>query len=558
MVWRPTDAGPRNIRELYHWVRRELVSVGQEVGNGGGPGVDDHDDLTNVTPNQHHNQVHDFLGSDHSNIPATFPPEEHDLDTHGDVDIDSPTNGEQLVFRDGQWENVALDPLAEKPAGEPIVIIAHGQSNVFGSFEPPRSEGGTGGGLTPGLIVSNPRVFYWQSAGTYSVPTDWEWQTVDPYGAEHPDFQGPFRLLSWQGHAQDGRAGMAYVMADMLQKVTGRDVYVYQYGAGGVSIDSWLTTGTGARGVIENNYGAVAKATPEIDNRPADIVIWMHGEANTTDRDIDTYADNVETIRNWFEADGYAEAEKTQWVVYDINEAYDAERETANSNGREHVRAGIARLGNFAHHVVSDGIPDVGDDVHYTADAHIPLGLNGAAKILAGPVTGREQQSYWYINSSGRLSPVGGLSLDLIVGDIRARDDLGGTGSANLSVNQNGKLIRDVAVTTLSATITTDNSWSTVSTVPVTAARWFKAFIKSERVDDPVNNPDYYLGEFNGLVYLDGNGDCVADEDRISEVGRTQLNFRLQPSGSDVLVQVRGRNNQDWSWELDITEGGYL
>jgi hypothetical protein len=463
-----------------------------------------------------------------------------------------------LVFRDGQWANVALNPLAEKPAGEPIVIIASGQSNVFGSLEAPSDAGGAGGGLTPGLVTANPRVFYWQSTGGNDTPANFAWETVDPYGPERADFTGAFRLLNWQGHAQDGRAGMAWVMADHLQKITGRDVYVYQQGSGGVSIDSWLTTGTGTRGTIENNYGAVAKATPEINNRPADIVIWMHGEANTTDRDIDAYADNVLTIRDWFEGDGYAERNKTQWVIYDIAEPYDDEREALNSNGREHVRRGADLLGNYSHHVDSDGIPDVGDDVHYTADSHIPLGLNGASKILAGPVTGKTPHNYWYINSSGRLSPAGGLSLDLIVGDIRARDDLGGTGSANLSVNQNGKLIRDVAVTTLSATITTDNSWSTVSTVPVTAARWFKAFIKAERTDDPVNNPDYYLGEFNGLVYLDDNGDCVADEDRISEVGRTQLNFRLQPSGSDVLVQVRGRNNQDWSWELDITEGGYL
>lgn len=44
MVWRPTNAGPRNLRELYHWVHGQFVSVGEQV-NGGG-GVGDHPSLT--------------------------------------------------------------------------------------------------------------------------------------------------------------------------------------------------------------------------------------------------------------------------------------------------------------------------------------------------------------------------------------------------------------------------------------------------------------------------------------------------------------------------------
>ena len=78
-LWKPTNAGPDNIRSLYHWVHKQLVDVGALVGDeGGGPGeppghVHDHDNLINVTPDQHHNQVHALYGGDHSDVSTATP-----------------------------------------------------------------------------------------------------------------------------------------------------------------------------------------------------------------------------------------------------------------------------------------------------------------------------------------------------------------------------------------------------------------------------------------------------------------------------------------------------
>lgn len=32
MAWRPTQAGPRNIRELFHWITKQFTDVGELVG----------------------------------------------------------------------------------------------------------------------------------------------------------------------------------------------------------------------------------------------------------------------------------------------------------------------------------------------------------------------------------------------------------------------------------------------------------------------------------------------------------------------------------------------
>ena len=75
-MWKPDNAGPRNIRELYHWVHGQFVSLAKQVGDVGGetPGhTHSHTTLTNVTPNQHHNQAHLFYGPDHTDVDTTNP-----------------------------------------------------------------------------------------------------------------------------------------------------------------------------------------------------------------------------------------------------------------------------------------------------------------------------------------------------------------------------------------------------------------------------------------------------------------------------------------------------
>lgn len=67
MAWQPDRAGPKDIRSLYHWVWGQLNNVGKIIDEGGG-GTTLHEDLTDVTPDQHHAQAHAHNGSDGSGL----------------------------------------------------------------------------------------------------------------------------------------------------------------------------------------------------------------------------------------------------------------------------------------------------------------------------------------------------------------------------------------------------------------------------------------------------------------------------------------------------------
>lgn len=76
MVWKPKPAGPKDLREMFHWVYAQLQSLSKQVGDIGGenPGhTHNHATLTNVTPNQHHNQAHLFYGPDHTDVDTANP-----------------------------------------------------------------------------------------------------------------------------------------------------------------------------------------------------------------------------------------------------------------------------------------------------------------------------------------------------------------------------------------------------------------------------------------------------------------------------------------------------
>ena len=78
MAYSPKPAGPRNLREFFHYLWHNLSEIGDNLGDEGGtlppdPAPDPghqhwHDNLINVLPDQHHNQVHALWGPDHSDV----------------------------------------------------------------------------------------------------------------------------------------------------------------------------------------------------------------------------------------------------------------------------------------------------------------------------------------------------------------------------------------------------------------------------------------------------------------------------------------------------------
>lgn len=88
MAYKPKPGAPRNLREMFHYLWGELKSIESE-GGGGLPGVTDHDDLTNVTPDQHHDQAHLLSGPDHTDV--------------SDV---TPTEGQIMGYESGLWKPI--------------------------------------------------------------------------------------------------------------------------------------------------------------------------------------------------------------------------------------------------------------------------------------------------------------------------------------------------------------------------------------------------------------------------------------------------------------------
>ncbi len=121
MSYRPKPAGPKTLKSFFHYLWRELTSIGDQLGDEGGtlppdpvptPGHQHwHDNLVNVLPDQHHNEI-------------------HSLGSHDDVDLitHQPLKEGQSIWYDGktgQWINRGV--LAE---AFPTGLVDGGEMNI--------------------------------------------------------------------------------------------------------------------------------------------------------------------------------------------------------------------------------------------------------------------------------------------------------------------------------------------------------------------------------------------------------------------------------------------
>jgi hypothetical protein len=114
--------------------------------------------------------------------------------------------------------------LFSKPAGEPIVIFATGQSEMYGLHTAD----------TP--LYRNDRVFVYSPATALTGTR--AWRVADPTA---PSLTGdvPNNFTVFTGYTQGGRGNIAIAMAQRLQEQTGRDVYVYMVVMSGAAITQW-------------------------------------------------------------------------------------------------------------------------------------------------------------------------------------------------------------------------------------------------------------------------------------------------------------------------------
>ena len=101
---------------------------------------------------------------------------------------------------------------------------------------------------------------------------------------------------------------------------------------------------------------------------------------------------------------------------------------------------------------------------------------------------------------------------------------------------------------------TTDNDWTDVVTWEITQppagkVHYVEFKVRGKRTD----SINAFMAQVSG-IYVDGS---VSGSTNIAKIGPSGINTRLQDDGgSNVIIQVRGRNNQDWDWNIEykITE----
>ena len=149
-----------------------------------------------------------------------------------------------------------------KPAGEPWLFVSTGQSIL------------TGGWPATGM-VQNTEIRDWveQSQGG-----GFSWHTPDPAGAAIGGGS------PGMGYRQDNTGFYPWSMADFVQRLTGRRVYMISAYFSGASVDSWAYYGPD--GVVSNllttQYAAALAAESSLPAQP-DAFVWSQAFADSQD-----------------------------------------------------------------------------------------------------------------------------------------------------------------------------------------------------------------------------------------------------------------------------------
>ena len=97
-------------------------------------------------------------------------------------------------------------------------------------------------------------------------------------------------------------------------------------------------------------------------------------------------------------------------------------------------------------------------------------------------------------------------------------------------------------------TATTDSTWTEVARFPIDIDTGVKATftVDGKRTDAyGIYNADLTALAFN-------NGGVLDVHLRREELGQANLDSRVQSDGNDMVFEVKGRNNQDWTWGIAI------
>lgn len=199
---------------------------------------------------------------------------------------------------------------------------------------------------------------------------------------------------------------IAWGHANAKQILTGRDQYVFCLFHAGKQIALWADGGTMRTEYDTQMTAALAALTALYPNvTHIDEQLWMQGE---TDATIETppveYSESWAAFHDWTIAQGFADANKTRRIIFDIN------RRNTNAlwkyNTFEGLRyaqqadEGRTILLSSANKEYIEGYPDATQGVHLWGDMAVMFGEEGARASVFGPPTMLDHVSPFVANDA--------------------------------------------------------------------------------------------------------------------------------------------------------------
>ena len=210
-------------------------------------------------------------------------------------------------------------PFGYKPANEPVVIVFTGQSNAVGIWPCTDSS----------EMPESVNVYDWRA--TSQLPNDsFSWQWAEPNRILSPQFNNGSPIVGMRGSYVDSPGSPLYIFsgkpvgnmawgaANLIQKETGRDVYIICAAKSGIGIASWdSNTGTPMRDIIDSHVSlamtSLQSTYPNIQF--ADIFMWMQGENDFANMSPETYKNKFIGYRKHLQDQGFLDSNLSQTVI---------------------------------------------------------------------------------------------------------------------------------------------------------------------------------------------------------------------------------------------------
>ena len=180
--------------------------------------------------------------------------------------------------------------------------------------------------------------------------------------------------------------------------------------------------------------------------------------------------------------------------------------------------------------------------------------------VTATPITYAVDASFW----SGSLVVNGIFGADTAYPDITPDDSQYGMDIRVQEVIKsddwdvvaisdsvgNGSGSDDPGVSNIESVVdTTNNSWTGVATIPIPEDTAVSGIININAVRTDADGR-YYS---QWAVLIDNDSGVTVDYANLFELGQVLLDFRVTAGTDEFTLEVKGRNNQDWTWDLQAT-----